>query len=298
MSFFEFLHAMDEEGLIQAVKKASPDAPLDDAFHNRLNNYLQTYMLIGGMPEAVLAYRETGQLRECQNVLSDLVVTFRDDFAKYRKRTPTARLEEAFESIPHQAGSKFIYSRINPATHSLALRCALDLLIKSGLAYRINHTDWRGLPLGAQVNPKRFKVGLVDIGLHQRLLGLDISAQLVAPPSELANRGAMAELFAAQELRCHSHWREPAELYYWHREARSSNAEVDLVAERKGQILPIEVKSGRRGGMQSLRLFMRERGLQTGIRTSMEPFGRVAEVLIVPLYAFGSFMSGQTPKPR
>lgn len=88
----------------------------------------------------------------------------------------------------------------------------------------------------------------------------------------------------AAELRCHAPWREPAQLYYWHREARSSNAEVDLVAVRAGQVVPIEVKSGRRGGMQSLRIFMRERGLQSGVRTSLEPFRALADVDIVPLY--------------
>ncbi len=294
MSFFEFLRALDEDGLVRAVGRASPTAPLDDAFHDRLNGYLRTYMLTGGMPEVVLAYRETRLVRECQDALSDLVVTFRDDFAKYRTRMATSRLEEVFESIPRQAGGKFVYARVNPTAHSLALREALDLLVKAGLAYRIVHTDARGLPLGAQTNPKRFKVGLVDVGLHQRLLGLDLATQLTADDTELANRGAIAELVAAQELRCHAPWREPARLHYWHREARSSNAEVDLVAVRHGRIVPIEVKSGRRGGMQSLRMFMQDRGLQHGLRTSLEPFGTLGDVDIIPLYALGAFM-GASP---
>jgi predicted AAA+ superfamily ATPase len=243
------------------------------------------------MPEVVLAYRETRLVRECQDVLSDLIVTFRDDFAKYRTRVPTSRLEEVFESIPRQAGGKFVYARVNPAAHSLALREALDLLVKAGLAYQIVHSDARGTPLGAQTNPKRFKMGLVDVGLHQRLLGLDLAGQLTATGAEVANRGAIAELVAAQELRCHAPWREPARLHYWHREARSSNAEVDFVAVRRGEIIPIEVKSGRRGGMQSLRVFMQDRGLQHGLRSSLEPFGRIGNVDVVPLYALGVFMT-------
>jgi len=290
MSLFEFLQAQGEEGLIRALRKASPDTPLDNAFHVRLNDYLRTYLLIGGMPEVVLAYRETKQLRECQDVLSDLIVTFRDDFAKYRKRVPTQRLQEVFESIPHQGGGKFVYSRVNPAIHSLALRDALELLIKAGLACRIVHTNARGLPLGAQVNPKRFKVNLVDIGLHQRLLGLDISAHVVASGKELVNRGCLAEMFAAQELRCSTSWREPAQQYYWHRESRSSNAEVDLVIQHAGKVVPIEIKAGKRGAMQSMRLFMKERDLGKGIRSSMEPFGKLPGIDIVPLYALREYV--------
>ena len=46
------------------------------------------------------------------------------------------------------------------------------------------------------------------------------------------------------------------ELHCWHREDKQGNSEIDFVVEKKGQIVPIEVKSGTKGSMQSMRYFM------------------------------------------
>lgn len=77
-------------------------------------------------------------------------------------------------------------------------------------------------------------------------------------------------------------------LYYWHREAKASNAEVDYVIQLGTDIVPIEVKSGRRGQMQSIRLFMDERSLNKGIRVSLENFSCYERFETVPLYAVGN----------
>jgi predicted AAA+ superfamily ATPase len=285
MSFREFLVSIGEDGPLRMMIKASPANPLESAFHHRLLDALKIYLLIGGMPEVVKTYARTRNLKKCQEVLSDLLVTLRDDFAKYKKRFPVSRLQDVFESIVFQAGGKFKYSAVNPQEHSVYIKEALGLLIKAGLAYKILHTDARGIPLGAQVNPKKFKVMLVDLGLHQRVLGLDVSEYLTSNDFDVINKGSLAELFVGQELISKGSEREPANLFYWHREARSSNAEVDFVIQHEGSPLPIEVKSGGTGRMQSIQRFLQERNLKKGIRTSMEHFGKVNDIDIIPLYA-------------
>ncbi len=285
MNFQEYLECIGEDGPLRMMLQASPTNPLEPAFHHRLLDALKVYLLIGGMPEVVRTYVETRNLKQCREVLSDLLVTLRDDFAKYKERLPLSRLHDVFESIVFQAGSKFKYSAVNPQVHSVHIKEALNLLIKAGLAYKIFHTDARGLPLGAQVNSKKFKVMLVDIGLHQRVLGLDVSEYLVSNDFDVINKGSLAELFVGQELITKGSEREPANLYYWHREARNSNAEVDYVIQHGGSLLPIEVKSGGTGRMQSIQRFMQERGLKKGIRTSMENFGEMNDIDIIPLYS-------------
>jgi predicted AAA+ superfamily ATPase len=81
------------------------------------------------------------------------------------------------------------------------------------------------------------------------------------------------------------------QLYYWHRESKASNAEVDYVLQKNEDILPIEVKAGTKGQMQSLHLFLKERGSPYGIRFSHENFGRYGNIQVMPLYAVEKLFS-------
>lgn len=293
MTFQEFLLSLDEKGLVNEIRGSAIDHALPPPFHARLLDRVKTYMMIGGMPEAVKQFTRSGNIADCRDVLSDLLRTLRDDFAKYRKRCPASRLNDVLESVVFQAGGKFKYSKACLDTRTESIKAALDLLVMAGLAYRVHHTDARGFPLGAQASPKRFKTVVFDVGLHQRILGLDLAPMLVSGNFAVVNRGAVAEVFAAQELRASSNPRDPRQIYYWHREARNSNAEVDYVIQRDDEILPIEVKAGGRGRMQSLRLFMDERDVRRGIRTSLENFSAIDDIEIVPLYALAHAAAGR-----
>ncbi len=144
--------------------------------------------------------------------------------------------------------------------------------------------------MGAQINTKRFKTVVFDVGVHQRILGLDVAPMQVTRDFGVVNRGAVAEVFAAQELRAGGNPRDPRQIYYWHREAKNSNAEVDYVVQHNAEILPIEVKAGGSGRMQSMRMFMKERNTKRGIRTSLENFGSIQGMDIIPLYALASHL--------
>jgi Holliday junction resolvase-like predicted endonuclease len=168
----------------------------------------------------------------------------------------------------------------------------LDLLVQAGLVYRVFHTDAREIPLGAQVNPRRFKALLFDVGVHQRLVNLDLSAFLVESETDLVNKGAGAELFAGLEMIANDHPAERPQLYYWHREARNSNAELDYVYAHKGTIVPVEVKSSKRGGMQSMHLLIAERNLKRAVRLSLENYSAYGPIETIPLYAAGTLVGG------
>lgn len=77
----------------------------------------------------------------------------------------------------------------------------------------------------------------------------------------------------------------PAQLFYWQREQRGGQAEIDYLIENGTNILPIEVKAGTRGAMQSLYRFIEEKNVEKGIRTSLENFGKIDRIDIYPIYA-------------
>ena len=85
-SFEEFLHANGEDLLISAYQNASPEKPLNEIVHNKLLHRFSSFILMGGMPKVVLEYQKRQDLRDCQLILNDLVVSYKDDFKKYNKR--------------------------------------------------------------------------------------------------------------------------------------------------------------------------------------------------------------------
>jgi predicted AAA+ superfamily ATPase len=102
---------------------------------------------------------------------------------------------------------------------------------------------------------------------------------------EQINKGALAEMFVGIELVKLQNNRLPAELYYWQREKEGSTAEVDYVVQQEQNIVPIEVKAGTKGAMQSMFLFLEEKKCPYGIRCSMENFSEFQNIKIYPLYA-------------
>ncbi len=99
------------------------------------------------------------------------------------------------------------------------------------------------------------------------------------------NKGNIAEIFAGIEMIKYSDVYEKHQLFYWHREKRGSSAEVDYLIEHEGNIVPVEVKSGSSGKMQSLNLFIEEKKSSGGIRISLENFSQYGKITVIPLYA-------------
>jgi hypothetical protein len=106
----------------------------------------------------------------------------------------------------------------------------------------------------------------------------------------------LAEIFTRLELLKAASCYMPQELLCWQRSAGSgsaqSNAQVDYIVQKGSGIIPVEVKSGTQGGMQSLRLFMKEKHIERGVRTSLESFGRYEDIDVYPLYAVGNLGRG------
>ena len=218
------------------------------------------------MPETVKTFiGNSADMKSVQNVLSDIATSYYDDFAKYKRRIPLLRLREVMNSVVSQAGGKYIYSQAGSLSNPAQAKEALELLEMAGLVYKVYHSSGRGVPLGSEVNFKKFKSLLHDCGIFQQIAGLRISDLLVAENIDMMNRGNIAEAFVGVEMIKYSHVYEKRQLYYWHREKRGSSAEVDYLLEHEGHVVPVEVKSGSTGKMQSLNLFIDEKKSTKGI---------------------------------
>ncbi|MFI3280814.1 MAG: DUF4143 domain-containing protein [Rikenellaceae bacterium] len=219
--------------------------------------------------------------------MDDLIISYRDDFSKYNKRVPESRISEVFDSVVMNSGKPFIYTGAANA-NTRQIKEALELLIKAGLVIPATHSSANGIPLGAEVNPKKRKMLLFDTGLFQRMLGLDLSELILSDDLEVVNKGAIAEIFVGLELQKSNSPYSKEELYFWKREVKNSNAEVDYVFQQGEEIIPLEVKAGTRGSMQSMHLFISEKYSEFGVRCSSENFSSFDKIKVIPLYAAGT----------
>lgn len=285
LSFDEYLIATGQEHLHELKKENRKGVPVNPTIHKRLINYLKQFLILGGLPEVIQTFINTNDFAKSQLILDQLITGFEDDFAKYKERVPVSRIMEVFRSVVLQAGNKFIVSKASDSSNNKQINEALGLLEMAGLVYRAKHTAANGLPLGAEVNQKKFKTVLFDHGIFQRILGLDFSKHLVSDEFEGINKGNIAEQYVGIEIIKNKYKTIKPQLYYWHREKRGSNAEVDYLIQKGYNILPIEVKSGSQGKMQSLRIFLKEKKISKGIRISLENFTRYENIEVFPLYA-------------
>ena len=293
--FDEFLTALNEETLSEAVKSATPEKPLAVPIHQQLLGRLKVFLICGGMPEAVSQYVRKRDMLNGELVLNDLVTVLKTDFAKYRKRTPLLLLNEVFEAVMYQTQGKFVYERAAPGRPTATVRQALNLLIMAGLVHPVTHTAANGIPLGAEANRKYRLMIPCDTGVFLNILGLR-SEILTATDFSAINRGSLAEIFTGLELLKAGSCYTSQELFCWQRSASPGsshgNAQVDFIIQKGSKLIPIEVKSGKQGGMQSLRLFMKEKHIERGIRTSLENFGCYENIDVYPLYAIGNVVRG------
>ena len=291
---------------VQLRNEAYRNLSIDQAFHDKLVEYFRTYMLVGGMPESVLAWIKTHDFNRCRNIQEDIILTYEDDFSKYKKRVNPDLLRTTMRGICHQAGEKLTYKQISADYQSSQIREALRLLTLAGIVTPVVATSGNGIPLEAEADEKSMKILFLDPGLLLAVLQLegDLSQQLIelilaGTPQELVNKGGLTEMVAGLEIMRNKPCIQRQKMFYWEKKGKSV-AEIDYLEIHNMKITPIEIKSGTQGGMKSLWLFMREKKLTDAFRCSLENFGAfdyidnqdnnaTRHVTILPLYALSLF---------
>lgn len=295
MSFEEFLEAIEGPALAEYLGKVSLAQAISEAMELRLLEALRRYFFVGGMPEAVRVYSERKDLLEVQRVQTALVQTVQDDFAKYGPRRMQELMRKTYRHVAENVGRKLKFVNVSREERAAEIRRALEFLTQSRVAHLVYHTSANGLPLGAERDERHFKPLFLDVGLVNRMCGLDLvgAEELIT-----VNEGALAEQFVGQQLLCAAPPFEDPQLFYWEREARNANAEVDYLISRHQEILPMEVKAGKTGTLRSLFQFLLEKKRQRAVRFHLRPAvleqvklpgdeSRTVQLLSLPLYLAG-----------
>ncbi len=271
LSFSEYLAAL-EPGLLKYIEELDLNG-IPAAAHQKLLHRQREYFFIGGMPEAVARYKESGSLAEATTVHRTIVNTYQDDFAKYARQQDLALLQKVFSAIPRRLGQKTKYSNISREERTKKIKDTIALLAMARVCHPVYHSHCTGVPLNADIDELTYKLIFLDIALAGHICGIDWLTISSYDDLRLINEGGLAEQFVGQHLLDLNKGIDPPRLHYWLRQRKSANAEVDYVISRGDLVVPIEVKSGKSGSLKSLHQFVYQKGVGLAVRFDLNQPG-------------------------
>lgn len=259
MNFEEFLTAHENEHIVKAYQ----DKKRNDAIHAQLWNLYLEYNFVGGMPEAVKAWIDGDRSKinslilTVRTIQKNLIKGYVRDFGKFAtSKNYALHIEKVFQNIPIQLAreingsvKRYQFSNVIPKKKGYSdLSGPIDFLAKCGLVSKNYTIEGKPKsPLLSQISQSRFKLFLHDIGLLNCML--EITFQEIINQS-LDFKGYIAENFVQNEIISLG----LKHTYSW---KSSGDAELEFIAKtHNGEILPIEVKSGKHTKAKSLSLFI------------------------------------------
>lgn len=254
LCFHEFIMAANEPALLKAYESRINNA----AAHKKLFSKLTDYYFTGGMPEAVSAWYEGDnrhnileRVNRVNQIHSDLVEGYRRDFGKYTGKQDAQLIESVFNNIPSQLSSvvddsvkrfrfKGVFerrSRYAEFENAITWLHSCRLVLQN---YPIEGTPRP--PLAAHQKHNKVKLFLFDVGLLNHMLGTSYK-EIAQQGYEY--KGYIAENFVQQEFTAIGI--EPS--FSW----TDARAEIEfIVTNDLGEVMPVEVKSGKRTRAKSL----------------------------------------------
>lgn len=283
LTFGEFLRATGNDRYADAIAKGKVD--LLTPLSHQMENLLKHYYLVGGMPEAVGTYADTGDIATAREVQQEILGGYARDFAKHIPARLLPRTMLAWDSIPahlSRENKKFIFGQVRKGGRASDFDESLTWLDGAGLIHRVHRVTKPGMPLSAYDDGKAFKVFLVDIGLLGAMSEIDPRSVLEGTRVFTEFKGALTEQYVCQEL-IGSCGLDP---FYW--SADNSSGEVDFLVQRGGGIYPVEVKAEENLRSKSLRAFCERYEGMAARRFSLSGFRDQGWMRNVPLWAIGS----------
>ena len=283
MSFKEYLQAVGEGKYIELFNDWNINREIPELYTVPLERHLKNYYIVGGMPEAVKEFAESGDYAEVAKIQDEILSDYSDDFSKHAPISEIEKIRMIWDSIPKQLAkenNKFVFSHVKEGKRAHELEAALQWLKNSGLVHLVELVQNAELPLSSNADSTYFKVYMADSGLLCRRLGLSYKNILEENTALSTFKGAITENYVLQELIVQN--KVP---YFW----RSGNtAELDFIFEEDGNVIPVEVKAATNTQAKSFKQFCKKYQNKTGFKLSLK---NIAEndcegtnVVSLPLY--------------
>lgn len=286
LTFLEYLDAVGKSGLRQLIETKEDFTSFPQAFHNELIEWLRKYFFVGGMPEPVKYFAETGNLTEVREIQKEIIDSYLLDFSKHAITYDIPKLGLIWNSIPaHLAkeNKKFIFSAIRKSARGREYENALQWLEDAGIIYKSYQVSTAKYPLKGYMSRSSFKVFVLDVGILGAMANLSPKALLDNNSLFIEYKGAFVENYVAQQLRSG----KQIDLYYW--TSKGKKAELDFLCEFDSRIHPLEAKAGINPKSKSLNSFDLQFNPTVLSRTTLLNMRRDGKIRNYPMYAITLF---------
>ena len=245
---------------------------------------LRQYLFVGGMPEAVKEYVETGGLNAVRQIQQSILSGYARDFSKHAPSDQVPRIERVWQSIPSQLfkeNKKFIYGALRKGARASEYETSIGWLADAGLICKVPRCTKLASPLRIYEDLSAFKLYALDVGLLGAMANVEASQILLNDNALVEYKGGMTEQYVLQQMKSH----ETNPIYYHTTE--DSRLEIDFVIQSDGKPLPIEVKAGGNVRANSLTRLLAQHPEQKALRYSLLPYKEQGQMTNIPLYAAG-----------
>lgn len=288
LSFYEFLNAIGEKKMVDLLQ--AKDWTMLTMVRAKFEERLRQYYFVGGMPAAVLAFVNDGDLNKVRAIQKSIIEAYERDFSKHAPAIEVPRIRMVWHSIPSQLSKenrKFIYGMIKEGARAKDFELAIEWLKDAGLIYKVNRCKKAQLPLAAYEDFSAFKMFLSDIGLMGAMSNIPVQSLLNGNMLFSDFKGALTEQFVLQQMKTN----QSLSIYYW--SADNSRGEIDFLVQQEEKVIPIEVKAEENLQAKSLRMFVERNPGLKGCRFSMSPYREQDWLVNYPLYSVLTIL-GQT----
>lgn len=237
----EFMWAVGvNKDIIATLKSAWENKQaVDDFVHRKMMEIFRLYLIVGGMPDAVNAYKENNNLQDVIEKQREIIRLYRKDISQY-DIARQLNIKEVFDLIPSELNSKnkrFFIKDLNTKARMEKYKDEFLWLKDAGVAIPVYNIEEPKSPLKLASSRSLFKLFSNDVGLLACQYSDGIQLKILTG-DDVINHGSIFENVVTQELHAHGF----NDLYYYN---SKKMGEVDFVVELNGEVCPIEVKSGK-----------------------------------------------------
>lgn len=285
MTFSEFVEAVDGERSAEILRGG--DWLLINSLHSHYVELLRQYYFVGGMPGAVVSYCEGAGPMAVRKIHQRILQGYTDDFSKHADNKEVPRIKMIWESVPRslaKENKKFQYKDVQPGGRASQFELALQWLMDTGLAYKVNRITEPRMPLKFYEEASIFKLFMLDVGLLGQQMLVPAENILIGDNVFSEYKGAFTEQYVFSQM-------VTAGIPIHYFSSNDSRVEVDFVVQIDGDIFPIEAKAEENVRSKSLKTYVEKYSGLKGIRFSMKPYVDQGWMENVPLYAIEAFLN-------
>lgn len=284
MDFEEFLWAMGQRALAEAIRLAfASQKGLPDELHRKASRLWREYLLVGGMPQAVVAYKPQRDMAEADRAKRLVLKLYREDIGKYGG-TAAKRVKAVFDAIPGQLSKhekRLVYTQVENGSRSRDFMTAFSWMKEAATVNLCTLSEDPSLGLALSENDASVKCYLADTGLLSCMAFSESGTSMPDVYRQVllgnigVNEGMLAENAVVQQLAASGHG-----LHFYSKASpvKEERMEVDFLIVRpcpdaamKPRVSPVEVKSGKRYSLVSLDKFKRKFGKRVGVEYVLHP---------------------------